>query len=199
MYGEDERFPTRRRRRGYYPTYYEDRSADDWFRGGLGNMVRMFGPDLPKGFERLTRIVEGPTGDVRERVGPYVYGFSYTAEPGKEPIFQEFGNISPADQDMERPEGRIPLVMVSDKGDHYEVSIEMPGVEKEKINLDFYENSFHVETEGEPKFHGRTLLAYPVDPNTAKASYMNGVLKIEVEKQEDWKPSKLLGAKVAVE
>jgi HSP20 family protein len=134
-----------------------------------------------------------------ERVGPYVYGFSYTAEPGKEPLFQEFGNISPADRDMERLEGRIPMVTVSDKGDLYEISVELPGVEKEKINLEFYENSFHVETEGEPKFHGQAVLGYPVEPDTAKASYINGVLRIEVEKQEEWKPGKLLGTKVPVE
>jgi HSP20 family protein len=91
------------------------------------------------------------------------------------------------------------MVTVSDKGDLYEISVELPGVEKEKINLEFYENSFHAETEGEPKFHGQAVLGYRVEPDTAKASYINGVLRIEVEKQEEWKPGKLLGTKVPVE
>lgn len=199
MYGADERFPAPRTRRGYYPTSREDRSDEEWFRGGLGNMVRMFGSDLPKEFEKLTKMI-GPNRDVRDqRVGPFVYGFSYTSEPGREPIFQEFGNISPAYRGPERIGGRVPLVIVSDKGDLYEISIELPGAQKEKIRLDFYENSFHVETEGEPKFHGRAILAHPVDPDTAKASYRNGILKIEVEKHEEWKPGKLLGNKVKVE
>lgn len=199
MYGEDERFPTPRRRRGYYPTSNVDTSADEWFRGGLGNMVRMFGSDLPSEFEKLTRIVQGPTGDVRERVGPYVYGFVYTSRPDEEPLFQEFGNIRPTDRGLQPIVGLTPMVDVNDKGDFYEILVELPGVEKNDINLDFYEDSFVVDTNGEKKYRGRIPLKVPVNPNTASAEYKNGVLHIRVEKAEEYKPSKTMGTKVPVE
>ncbi len=199
MYGEDERFPVPRRRRGYYPTSRVDTSADEWFRGGLGNMVRMFGSDLPKEFENLTRIVQGPTGDVRERVGPFIYGFSYTSRPGEEPIFREFGNIRPSYRGLEAGVGLAPMIDVNDKGDFYEIQVELPGVEKNDISLDFYEDNFVVDTRGDRVYHGRMILKVPVDPNTATAEYRNGVLYIKVEKAEEYKPSKAMGTKVPVE
>ena len=181
MYGEDERFPTPRRRRGYYP------------------MVRMFGSDLPKEFENLTKVIQGPTGDVRERVGPFVYGFSYTSSPGEEPIFQEFGNIRPTDSGLQPIVGLTPMVDINDKGDFYEILVELPGVEKNDIDLDFYEDSFVIDTSGDKKYRGRTVLKVPVNPNKAEASYKNGVLYIKVEKAEEYKPSKAIGTKVPVE
>ncbi len=199
MSGEDERFPTPRRRRGYYPTDYVDTSADDWFRGGLGNMVRMFGSDLPKEFDKLARIV-GPNRDVGEqRVGPFVYGFSYTFEPGKEPIFQEFGNIRPSDRGLTPGVDRTPMIDIMDKGDFYEILVELPGVEKTNIDLDFFEDNFVVVTRGDRRYRARKILSVPVDPNTADATYKDGVLHIRVEKAEEYKPSKTIGTKVPVE
>ncbi|MGA9099331.1 MAG: Hsp20/alpha crystallin family protein [Methanotrichaceae archaeon] len=199
MYGEDERFPTPRTRRGYYPTSREDRSDEEWFRGGLGNMVRMFGSALPKEFDKLARIV-GTNRDVREqRVGPFVYGFSYTSEPGKEPIFQEFGNIRPSDRGLTPGVDRTPMIDVMDKGDFYEMQVELTGVEKSNINLDFHEDNFVVVTRGDRRYRARTILRVPVDPNTADATYKDGVLHIRVEKAEEYKPSKTIGTKVPVE
>jgi len=199
MYGEDERFPAPRRRRGYYPTYYEDKRADEWFRSGLGNMVRMFGSDLPKGFENLTKIIQGPTGDVRGRVGPFVYGFSYTSSPGEEPIFQEFGNIRPSDRGLEAGVERTPMIEVKDKGDFYEIQVELPGVEKNDIDLSFYEDNFVVVTSGDKRYRGQMIFRVPVNPNTANATYTDGILHINVEKAEEYKPSKTTGKKVPIE
>lgn len=199
MYGEDERFPVPRRRRGYYPTSRVDTSDDEWFRGGLGNMVRMFGSDLPKEFENLTRIVKGPMGDVRERVGPFVYGFTYTSQPGEEPMFQEFGNIRPSDRGLGIGIERTPMIDINDKGDFYEAQVELPGVDKSNIDLDFYEDQFEVITRGDKRYRGRVILKVPVDPDTASAEYRNGVLHIKVEKAEEYKPSLTIGTKVPVE
>jgi HSP20 family protein len=200
MYGGSDwsPVPAPRTRKGRYPTSDIDRSDEEWFRGGLGNMVRMFGSDLPKEFEKLTRTVQGPKSDVRERVGPFVYGFSYTQEPGKEPIFQEFGNIRPSYRGIEPIQGREPLADIRDKGDFYEISVELPGVNKDDITLDFYDDSFVVDTKGDMKFHGRSILWHEVNPDTAKASYRNGILNITVEKKEEWK-HKAAGTSVAIE
>lgn len=201
MYGGSDWNPAPRTRRGRYPTSNEDRSDEEWFRGGLGNMVRMFGSDLPKDFERLARTVQGPIGDVRQRTEPFVYGFSYTQEPGKEPIFQEFGNVRPSYRGigLEETEGRAPLVDIKDKGDHYEISAELPGVDKEDVTLDFYEDSFMVDTKGKKRFHGRWPLWHTVNIDTARASYKNGILEITVEKKEEWKHKESEGTNIAIE
>jgi HSP20 family protein len=188
-----------RTRKGRYPTSRVDKSDEEWFRGGLGNMVRMFGSDLPKEFERLGRKVQGPTGDVRKRVGPFVYGFSYTQEPGKEPIFQEFGNIRPSSRGIEPSQGREPMVDIQDKGDTYEISAELPGVDKENISLGFYDDGFLVDTTGDRAFHGRYNLWHEVKPDTAKAHYRNGILEITVEKKDEWKHRGDEGTSIPIE
>jgi hypothetical protein len=43
---------------------------------------------------------------VIRRYGPFFYGFSYTAEQGKEPVFREFGNIRPSYRGIEPSQGR---------------------------------------------------------------------------------------------
>ncbi len=199
MFGGSDWNPAPRTRKGRYPTADIDRSDEEWFRGGLGNMVRMFGSDLPKEFEKLTRTVQGPKSDVRERVGPFVYGFSYTQEPGKEPIFQEFGNIRPSYRGIEPTQGREPLADIRDKGDFYEISVELPGVDKNDITLDFYDDSFVLDTKGNKRYHGRFVLWHEVDPDKVKASYKNGILEITVEKKEEWKHEALKGTSIAIE
>lgn len=199
MFGGSDWNPAPRTRKGRYPTSDIDRSDEEWFRGGLGNMVRMFGSDLPKEFEKLTRVVQGPKADVRERVGPFVYGFTYTQEAGREPVFQEFGNIRPSYRGIEPIQGREPLADIQDKGDFYKISVELPGVNREDIALDFYDDSFVVDTKGDKMYHGRYILSHEVDPDKVKASYKNGILEITAEKKEEWKHKAAEGTNVAIE
>jgi HSP20 family protein len=199
MYGGSDWNPAPRTRKGRYPTADIDRSDEEWFRGGLGNMVRMFGSDLPKEFEKLTRTVQGPKSDVRERVGPFVYGFSYTQEPGKKPIFQEFGNIRPSYRGIEPSRGREPMVDIRDKEDIYDISVELPGVDKENISLGFYDDGFLVDTTGDRAFHGRYNLWHEVKPDTAKARCRNGILEITVEKKDEWKHKGDEGTSIPIE
>jgi HSP20 family protein len=178
-----------RTRLNKFPTYYADRSDLEWYRGGRGNMVRMYGDELPKEFERLAKSAAGPAGDVRQSTGPFIYGFTYTFNPAEsEPVFQEFGNDRPSYRGLQWNEGRMPLVEMIDKGDFYSIKVELPGAKKEDIRLDVDEEAFEVHTDSDPKFHSRSFFAMPVNPNTAKANYQNGVLNLAVEKREDVKP-----------
>jgi HSP20 family protein len=113
-----------------------------------------------------------------------VYGFSYTAEPGKEPTFREFGNIRPSYKGLEPSLGREPLVDVMEEKDRYKIYIELPGVEKETIKVDVAESSVEIKTEDERKYYKMIDLASPVDTESPKASYKNGVLTLELEKKE---------------
>lgn len=159
------------------------RDIEDWFQEPFEEMIKRFEESVPLESTELVREENTPTGVVR-RYGPFVYGFSYTAEPGKEPVFQEFGNIRPSHRGIEPSLGREPLVDVMEEKDKYKIFVELPGVDKEKVKLDVAEDSIEVKTEDDKKFYKMINLDSAVNPDTSKASYKNGVLTLELEKKE---------------
>ncbi len=138
---------------------------------------------MPAEFKDYVQEEETPTG-VSRRYGPFVYGFSYTAERGKDPIFREFGNIKPSYRGIEPSKGREPLVDVMNEQERFRIFVELPGVDKEGVKLDVAEDSVEIKTEDEKKFYKMIYLESPVDPDSAKALYKNGVLTLELDKKE---------------
>lgn len=159
------------------------RDIEDWFQEPFEEMIKRFEESEPLELKEYVKEEKTPTGVVR-RYGPFVYGFSYTAEPGKEPVFQEFGNIKPSYRGIEPSLGREPLVDVMDEKDRFKIFVELPGVDKEKVKLDVAEDSVEVKTEDDKKFYKMINLDSAVNPDTSKASYKNGVLTLELEKKE---------------
>lgn len=161
-------------------------SEDDRIRDPFERMIRRFEEEMeemPDEYRGLVTEERTPEG-VTRRYGPFVYGFSCTAQPGEEPVFREFGNIRPSPRGIEPSEGREPLVDVMDDQDKYRVFVELPGVEKDKIKLDVTDERVHIKTVDEKKFSKGIDLDSPVDPDSAKASYKNGVLTLELMKKE---------------
>lgn len=166
-----------------FPFERKERFEDDWFKEPFESMIQRFEESMPTEFNELIREEETPSG-VSRRYGPFVYGFSYTAEPGKEPVFQEFGNIKPSYRGIEPSQGREPLVDVMSEKDKFKIFVELPGVEKEKVKLDVAEDSVEIKTDDEKKFYKMIYLDSTVDPDSAKASYKNGILTLELDKKE---------------
>ena len=166
-----------------FPFERKERFEDDWFKEPFESMIQRFEECMPSEFNELVREEKTPSG-VSRRYGPFVYGFSYTAEPGKEPIFQEFGNIKPSHRGIEPSEGREPLVDVMSEKDKFKVFVELPGVEKEKVKLDVADDSVEIKTDDEKKFYKMIYLDSTIDPDSAKASYKNGILTLELDKKE---------------
>ena len=166
-----------------FPFERKERFEDDWFKEPFESMIQRFEESMPSEFNELVREEKTPSG-VSRRYGPFVYGFSYTAEPGKEPIFQEFGNIKPSYRGIEPSQGREPLVDVMSEKDRYRIFVELPGVDKDKVKLDVAEDSIEIKTEDEKKFYKMIYLDSVVDAESAKASYKNGVLTVELDKKE---------------
>jgi HSP20 family protein len=167
----------------WFPFDKGEHVEEDWFREPFEDMIKRFEKSIPEEFEEFVKEEKTPSGIVR-RYGPFVYGFSYTAEPGKEPIFREFGNIKPSHRGIEPAEGREPLVDVMDEKDKYKIFVELPGVDKENVKLDVAENSIQISTQDDKKFYKMIDLESTVDPDSPKASYKNGVLSIELDKKE---------------
>jgi HSP20 family protein len=165
-----------------FPAERREWPEEDWFREPFEDMIERFEESLPPEYEELVKEERTPTGIVR-RYGPFVYGFSYTAEPGKEPIIREFGNIRPSYKGIEPSTGREPLVDVMDEKDKYKIFVELPGVDKNNVKLDVAEDSVEIKTEDDKKFYKMLYLDSAVDPESAKATYNNGVMTLELEKK----------------
>ncbi|MGB9926838.1 MAG: archaeal heat shock protein Hsp20 [Methanosarcina sp.] len=143
--------------------------------------------DMDEMFERLGRAM----GMSVENFGqhPFVYGFSVTQRPGEEPEIREFGNI-PMFEQKETGEKRFldirkPLIDVLEAEDKVHVIAEMPGIEKQNIQLNATDLILDIETiDGNPKYSERVDLPVKVDPKSAKATYKNGVLEVTFDRLE---------------
>ncbi|ABL77856.1 archaeal heat shock protein Hsp20 [Thermofilum pendens] len=166
---------------------------DEWFK-----RIRKMMEEFDKMFEEMMRepmLYSGEKG--RRIIGPYYYGFSVEIGPDGVPKVREWGNIRPGPIKPVVKESIEPFTDVFDEGDHYRVILDIPGVEKDEINVEATENSLVVSTTGERKYYKEVRFSDPVDPSTAKAQYKNGVLTVTIEKKE--KPKKERGVKIKVE
>jgi len=162
----------------------EPLSIDTWFSDPFDEMLKKLEEEMPEAYRGLIREAETPDGKIR-RYGPFIYGFAYTKEPGKEPELKEFGNIRSANQALAPyPHGeREPFVDVIDQNDSIEVVAELPGVEKGEIKLHATEDALEIKTKGELVFYKKVVFETRVKPETAKATYRNGVLSVRLQKR----------------
>ena len=150
--------------------------------------------------ERAKLDAEEPQGltiEVKDRIGPFVYRFSYTVRPGEEPMFQDSENVRPFDRDL-RPAADKSILHVNDNDDFYEIQVKLPGVEKRNIDLELYEDSFVIDTRDRARYHGQINFSVPVDPKTVSAECKNGVLYIRIGKAEKYGAGNATGTKITV-
>lgn len=63
----------------------------------------------------------------------------------------------------------------------YRFEVELPGVDKDTITLKMHEDSFFLKGETDNMVYvGSYTICCPVKPSEAKATYKNGLLKVEV-------------------
>lgn len=151
-----------------------------------------FFADIDREFERmrdsLSKMLQGMSeGAMDPNQDPYVYGFSMRMGPDGKPRFQEFGNVradgpaEPAMQDV-----REPLVDVHEADELISITAELPGVEKQDVNVRAKAREIVLRVDDvDRRFFKRIELPTKVQPETTKATYKNGVLDIEVEKVSD--------------
>jgi len=132
--------------------------------------------------EMIQRTFETPSkeGSVHR---PHVYGFSMTVGPDGKPVIREFGNVQPGQKRYKIREEREPLVDVIEEDNNVVVVAELPGVEKNDINLHATEDHLTISVDtSEWKYHKELTLPARVDPKSAEASYRNGVLEVRLKK-----------------
>ncbi len=125
---------------------------------------------------------------------PIVYGVNVRMGPGGKPIISQFGNVERGKVKEERE----PLVDVIEERGDIRVIVELPGVEKNEINLGATPEQLKIEvTNPDHKFAKAIALPARVDEKTAKASYKNGILEVVLKRVEPLKEKP--GAKIKVE
>ncbi len=115
----------------------------------------------------------------------WYYGYQVNIGPDGKPHVKEFGNFK-LHGGQAQLGVREPLVDVSvdEKEGTVKVIVEMPGADKDSIKVNATEE--HVEitanNSGKP-YNAEVPLSVKVDPNTADASYTNGILQVIFKKK----------------
>jgi len=165
----------------------------------MDEMFREFPEWIPKSLVKERKL---PDGSTFKEIGPFVWGWSMTVSPDRKPVIREFGNLKPSirarpwEPPFNLKEERGPLVDVLEDGREIKVIAELPGVEKEDIKLHATERILVISVDTkERKYYKELELPAKVDSSSAKSSYKNGVLEVELKKAEE-KPK---GVRIKIE
>ena len=173
---------------------------DEWFRQDW-NLDDLFS-SLDSEFRRMRRTMDemmrdAAEGNLPEAGGksPFVWGFSLRTGPAGRPQFEEFGDtgrnlFGPAGQKATvEATSREPLTDTNETEEEIAITVELPGVSKEDIDIDASEQEVIIKVETDARnYYKRLPLRSKVVPDSAKATYTNGILDLVLKKQESEKP-----------
>jgi len=133
----------------------------------------------------LIREQKSPDGTIKREIGPIVYGYSMTIGPDGKPVIREFGNVK---RGTERfggiTEKREPLVDVVDGEREVRVIAELPGVNKEDIEVRVKDRTLGISVNREDRKYQKELeLPESALVDGAKSSFNNGILEITFPKR----------------
>jgi HSP20 family protein len=215
----------KRKRSGQDPEDWErgesdEGDDDDPFFGMRDDMFRDFDDQFRRMRAMMNSMMErAAQGELRQpqEGGPYVYGWSMRVGPDGVPHVQTFGNVQNpamkggralpgmAERQGEQagpecgsfgPGVREPLTDICADDGNITVTAEIPGIEKEDIDLETGDDFLIIKVEkGDRKFYKELELPSKVVAGSAKAKYNNGVLEITLQKA----PGEKKGTRVQVE
>ncbi len=148
----------------------EDRRKD--LRDMLDELDRYF-----EEFEKdIQDTVRSSISAARGPTKPYVAGFSFKMGPGGKPSIQFFGDSPTQGGGFRSP---MSEQMLDEKNGLLRLVLDMPGVEKEDIQVEATEDTAVIKAEKvNRKYRVELNLKAEVDPESGKAEYRNGVLEI---------------------
>jgi len=161
------------------------RRRRDW-----DDIFDIFGREFDEIFERIFKDMDEFFRSVEKaEFKPFVRGFSIRIGPDGKPEIKEFGTKPEAIR--KGIEERKPLIDVIEGDEEVHVIAEMPGVNKEDIEVNADERSAEIKAEGETrKYYEVVELPCEVIPESAKARYNNGVLEIVFKRKHPKKGGK---------
>ncbi len=123
---------------------------------------------------------------------PFVYGFSMRTGPDGRPVFQRFGDAVGNGERADNGVSREPLLDIIERGDTISVTVELPGIEKDDIDVDIDGRRMTINVDGKHRGIQKEIeLPCGVDGESIKATFRNGVLDVVLNKTEDTQPRKI--------
>lgn len=131
---------------------------------------------------RMEKVFSGSMEDL-ETGKPFVWGYSFRVGPDGKPEFRQFGDTD-ALQPWTSESRREPLTDLIERGDSLSVTVELPGVEKDQIELRATPRELTISVENpDRRYYKEMDLPSAVDPDSVKATFRNGVLDITLQKR----------------
>lgn len=176
----------------------DDIEPFDWFRrflggsGSSGSTSRASNSQF--GFNDLFRGLEEMRREMERQFEEQFMNFK-SIVPRE--LVREFGNVRlpslcGGGGSFTRPlisSEREPLADVTTSNTEVKVIVEMPGVSKDKIRINAYDNSVEIKSDDPQRnYHEVMDLPQEADIESAKSSYRNGILEIIFKKKDQTKP-----------
>lgn len=133
----------------------------------------------------LTRVRPDYLSDLGRRGEPLVFGFTYRWQSGMDrPEVKFFGNVKPVQPyGIKISEESTPVYDILDKGDHYEIIIELAGAKKDDIDLQISNGKLIVFAKTPYKKYSTSIrLPSNIDTSGLKAKLNNGILIVNIPK-----------------
>ncbi len=170
-----------RPRFGFGPSFMDIDKMREEMEKMLGEQFKKF-PKTPK---ELIREYETPEGKKVKEVGPIVYGYSMTIGPDGKPRVREFGNVKPYGMEGPKIEAeREPLADLITSEKEVKIVVEMPGVEKENIQVNARDHVVEISADTPTrKYRRKVEIPAEADIESVKSSYKNGILEVIFQKK----------------
>ncbi|MCZ7382154.1 MAG: Hsp20/alpha crystallin family protein [Candidatus Methanoperedens sp.] len=152
--------------------------------------------EFEKQMEEMNELMEKMMHEAGRE--PLVYGYSMHIGPDGIPHVEQFGNVrqdglpqtgglqAPKEQDVREP---FASSIIDEKNKELCITVEMPGVRKEDIELNATENQLVIKADSNGRKYFKTITnPSPVVPDSAGAKYNNGVLEITLKLKGRRKP-----------
>ncbi len=149
--------------------------------------------EFEKQIEEMNELMEKMMHEAGKE--PLVYGFSMHIGPDGIPHVEQFGNAKPEslpqiglpkEQDVREP---FASSIIDEKNKKLCITVEMPGVGKEDIELSATESQLAIKAESRDRKYFKTVASpVPVDTGSARAKYNNGVLEVTLKLKDKIKP-----------
>lgn len=168
--------------------------VDEWWR----RRRRWFFEDLFREFEEMIRDLERTFREFEEydrefierwsrdfKGKPLIWGYRVEIGPDGVPRVEYFGNVKRKFGKPVVTEEREPIIDVFEDEETITVLAELPGVSKDKINVEVSEDKrklYIKASDTNRKYYKEVDLPSPVDPESAKAEYRNGILEVKLKK-----------------
>jgi HSP20 family protein len=174
------------KRRKKLPPWWEDEIFHSQFEAVkrvIEELMEKLGSDSPED------IFESDTDDIESILqglqgNPMIWGFSVTADPDGRIRMNPFGNLSTEGSAPTVKNEREPLIEVMEQDSVTIIVAELPGVQKEDIQLTITETQVMIRVDTPKRKYFKVIdLSVPREREVVRFTYANGILEVHLQKR----------------